>query len=154
MRENSGALFSRWHHMSIMASQITGNKTVASTACLVKQQRKHQGIALLALCEGKPPTSDWWIPLTEGSNVEIVSMSWGLDVVGSKSDVGSALVITTACEISCYTGLCYNTCHIFIRKLAWLSIPYVKQCEQKYIFYLSLFVISLHKYICYIYMFE
>ena len=37
--------------MSIMASQITGNHIICSTACSGQQQRKLQGSASLALCE-------------------------------------------------------------------------------------------------------
>ena len=49
-------------HMSIMASEITGNSTVCSTVC---QKIYHQSSTLPALL-WEESTSHWWIPLTKG----------------------------------------------------------------------------------------
>ena len=42
----------QWCHMSVMASQNTGNLTICSIAYWGKQQRKRGSSALLAFCEG------------------------------------------------------------------------------------------------------
>ena len=42
----------QWCHINAMASSITDNLTVSSTACSSRYQRKYQSPALLVLCEG------------------------------------------------------------------------------------------------------
>ena len=63
----------KWHHMSVMTSQITGKSIVCSNNCSVQHYRKRQSSILLALCEGNPPLDspgnplvEWWIPLIKG----------------------------------------------------------------------------------------
>ena len=51
---NEAFIALQWCHMSVKASQINSNWTVCSTVFPGWQQRKHQGSALLALCEGNP----------------------------------------------------------------------------------------------------
>ena len=63
-----------WLHMSIMASQITGNSTVFSTACTAWQQKLHQGSTSLALCEGNPPVKGGF-PSQRASGVVSVFIS-------------------------------------------------------------------------------
>ena len=47
---------SQWHHINVLASQITRNSIVYSTVCSDVQQRKHTGSSmLLALCMGNTP---------------------------------------------------------------------------------------------------
>ena len=57
---------SRWGHLRVKVSQITGNTTVCSTLSLGYNQRKYF-IALLhkPLLSGVP-TGDWWFPLIKG----------------------------------------------------------------------------------------
>ena len=43
--------------MSTMVSQITGISIVCWTACSGTDQRNHQSLLLLALCEGNPPVT-------------------------------------------------------------------------------------------------
>ena len=43
----------QWHHMYVMASQITSHSTLCSATCLDWQQKKRQSPALLIIWEGK-----------------------------------------------------------------------------------------------------
>ena len=54
---------SHWRHMSIMASHITVNSTVSSSACSGHQQREHQHSALLNQCEGNLLVTGGFLPL-------------------------------------------------------------------------------------------
>ena len=53
----------QWHHMGIMAFQITGCSTV-STICSGVHQRKHQSSMLLVLCEVNPQVNNHKEPVT------------------------------------------------------------------------------------------
>ena len=59
----------RWCHMNILASEITSNLIVCSTACPSLQQRPHQSSASLALCEGNPLVTGGF-PSQRASNVK------------------------------------------------------------------------------------
>ena len=61
--------------MSAMASQITALSIVYLIVCSGADQRKHQGSASLALCEGKPPVTGEF-PALRASNKENVSIWW------------------------------------------------------------------------------
>ena len=60
--------------MGAIASQITSLTIVYSTVYSDADQRKHQSSALLAFV--REFTGDRWIPRTNGSNAENVSIWW------------------------------------------------------------------------------
>ena len=64
----------QWRFMGSMACEITGNPTVCLVICSVVHQIKHQGSAILAHCEGKPPLTGRF-PVQRTSNAENVSKS-------------------------------------------------------------------------------
>ena len=81
-----------------MASQMTGDTNVCSTAHTNLQQRKHRRTALLVFCESISPMKHcitgpfWWtsmvtsaFPLQLASNAERVSMACSLD--GQRTDM-------------------------------------------------------------------
>ena len=57
---NSNRIWLEWHHMSVMASQSSGNPTDCSTTCSGYQQINN--ISSVLLCKGNPP------PMTDGSS--------------------------------------------------------------------------------------
>ena len=67
-------------YVSAIAFRITSTHTLCATICIAQQQRKHQRLAFLALCEGNPPvTGHRWIPLTKGHQYRTrfhVTTSW------------------------------------------------------------------------------
>ena len=62
----------QWHHMRVMAPQITGNTIVCSKACPAWHQRKYQNSTLLAFWKENPPA----VPSHSATNAEDVSISW------------------------------------------------------------------------------
>ena len=51
-----------------MVFKINDLSIVCSTACSGLEQVKHQSVALLAFSVGKPPVTDWGIPITKDQN--------------------------------------------------------------------------------------
>ena len=64
----------QWNHMSIMASQITGNSTINSTISSCWQHWEPQNHPLLTLCEGNPLVTSQF-PVNRGSSEESTFMT-------------------------------------------------------------------------------
>ena len=64
-----------WRHMNVIESQISTNRTVPLTSLPGQQLRKRWKIRITGPL-WRESTDERWIPITKGSNVESVSMSW------------------------------------------------------------------------------
>ena len=71
---STGPLFTVTSHEH-RVSQIIGNSTVVSTACLGQQHEKHLSSAWLALYEGNPPVTGGF-PSQRASHAESIFMRW------------------------------------------------------------------------------
>ena len=65
----------QWHHMSAVASQITINSIVFSTACSRQQWRKKSKVFITGPLWENPPGTGWF-PSQMASNVENIYMPW------------------------------------------------------------------------------
>ena len=65
----------QWCHMSVMASQITGNSIVLSTPCSGVHQRKYQRLHYWSFAWGVS-ICGWCILLRNGQQLKNISLSW------------------------------------------------------------------------------
>ena len=109
-----------------LASQITDNSTVCSTACLHEQWTKHQCSILVAHCDGKLLVNGpWWEP-TSQSHVDSPSQK-------ASYDVSFDVILNTLLnkQSSCHWfEMLWCACSIIVRMCGSLKSKYMVCAER------------------------